>query len=213
MFRINATRLSDGSSQFIYLKVLTTPEIGFSFNPYLNEFSIWDADQTQQWGHDITSSIISENKGKTVEAFTVTNDEGHYVQAILEIHRNKQSFMYKILEINYNGVVTITPEDNMFLTTFIVQNGELKHFFQYSRYSPDIYAFTSYDSRNDETTIKLVMDSEETAIGSYDGWDALGSRIESGRIIAGLLDTSDPSQPCCHNNLFCYNPAFCACAY
>ncbi len=209
VFYLSATRQSDLASQTIMIKVITTPEIGFSLNPYTNEFSMWGADHTQQSDFVASSTIISENGHKRVEQFTVTDYEGQYVQATLEILSTRQHFEYSILEINYNGVITITPENNRFLTTFLVNNGELNQFFQYSIYSPGNYAFTHYDSINNETEITAIIDSGQPNIGTYYGWEAMGSRIESGKIVATLLDTSDPSEPCCANNLFCYNPAFC----
>ena len=197
IIKISATRESDGESQSILIKVLTTPEIGFSFNPYTDEFTVWGVDQLQQSDFETTSTIIYENEGKTIEAFTVINDRGQYVQATLEIHSGKQFHMYKILEINYNGVVTITPEDNMFLTTFLVKNGELRHFFQYVKYGPEKYSHNLYNVNTETMTFRANIDGEHS-VTNFDGFEASGVRMWDGEVQPIRLDTTgDTAQPMC----------------
>ncbi|MDO9538263.1 MAG: CARDB domain-containing protein [Thermoplasmata archaeon] len=199
IFRLNAMRHSDNQLQSIFIKVLTTPEIGFSFNPYTKIFTAWGVDHLQQSDFTISSTILSQEGYKTVEEFTVTNDRGQYVRATLEIVSTKHLHMYEILEINYNGVTTIIPEENRFLTMFNVdKNGQLQRFSQSMNYAPEIYTFTRYDGKYDQTIMEY-KNLEEKLTVTFDGFDALGVRIENQNILSIRLDTSDTSVPLCVN--------------
>jgi hypothetical protein len=193
VFRLNATRQSDGAVQSIAIRVVTTREIGFSFNPYQNEFSVWGVDQIDS-EFTLTTELISKRGAVSYTMYTVTDNLGQYTSATVKSTNTKNLNMFEIIEINYNGLVTITPDANMFLTTFLVDNNELRHFNQYMNYGPIQSAHTQYNINLDQTTIR---DDESTT--TLNGFNALGVRISNGKVLPIRLDTRDPSVPLCPN--------------
>jgi hypothetical protein len=191
--RIGATRQSDGTDQSVYIKVITTPEIGFSFNPYLNEFFVTGSDEADTQV-TVTSEILSTTGVKTVSKYTVTNSIGGYTSAIVEMVSTNGLNMFKICEIDYNGILTITPDHNLFVTTFLVKDGVLKQYNQNMQYSSDASSITHYDSKAIATTFKTYIDGESTD-ATIDGWQGLGVRVNNGHVDWVRLDTSDPMQP------------------
>lgn len=199
VFRINATRQSDRDTRIMYIKVLSSPEIGFSFSPFLNEFCTMGIDQIES-DETLTKTILEEKGYMTIEEHTVTNIYGQYVKATLEMHSNNHMNMYKILEINYNGETTIIPENNMFLTTFgLDDDGNLKHYYQYMKCDSENYQHTYYDAKENQTTMKGKLDGKDFVI-TFDGFDAVGVRILNDQIATARLDTRDLSIPLCMND-------------
>lgn len=201
--RINARRQSDGASQFIAIRVLTTPEIGFSFNPYTEEVFVTGIDDIES-EVSVTSEIISERGHVTLAKYTVTNTRGQYTSALVRMISTRNHNMFEIREIDYNGVVTITPEKNMFVTTYLVKNGELKHFHQYMKYGdPDVQLRTFYNAKDDQTTMVGEIVGEDIR-ATFDGFDGLGMRILNEKVFPIRLDTSDTAQPLCPNVVCVY---------
>jgi hypothetical protein len=199
--RIGATRQSDGADQSVYIKVITTPEIGLSFNPHLNELFVTGSDvaDTQV---TVTTETLSTTGVKTVSKYTVTNSQGVYTSAIVEMISAKGLNMFKICEMDYNGALTITPDQNLFVTTFNVKDGVLKQYNQVMLYSPEALSLTHYDSKALSTSFRTYLEGEST-YATIDGWQGLGVRISNGEIRQIRMDTTDPTQPCCANG-YCW---------
>ena len=197
VFRINATRQSDGEAQSTFIEFLTTPEMGFSFSPFLNEFTVMGADSIDS-ETIVTSEVISQQGPLSLTKYTVTNSRGQYTSATIRMISTNHLNMFEITEIDYNGVETIIPEENFFMTTFLVKNGELKHFNQYMRYNPDLYVIASYDRKTDTSTMTGAENGEQFKT-TFDGFDAMGTRVFDAHLASIRLDTSDPNVPLCPN--------------
>ncbi|MFO7991528.1 MAG: CARDB domain-containing protein [Thermoplasmata archaeon] len=208
--RFNATRQSDGEEQEVYLQVQTTPEMGFSFNPYIDEFSVWVVDSADT-EVSITSEIISEFGPISVTEYTATNTNGNYLGVTVNRIKTRHLNMYEITELDYNGEITITPDDNRFITTFNVKNDELKHYHQKMISNPETAFNTRFNIRDELTTIEGTLNGERVTL-TLDDFHGLGARITNGQIYPLRLDTRDTTTPCCTNQL-CITGALCRLVY
>ncbi len=196
--KLNVTRQSDGASQSIYILVQTTPEMAFSFNPYTEVFTVWGVD-TVNSEVNITSEVISQIGLITTTKYTVTNTRGQYISSIVKMVSTKHLNFYEITELDYNGVITIIPEDNFFLTTFKTdKNNGLVHFHQVMRYDDNMNMLVRYKRKSDET-ILFGKTLEEKITATFSGFDALGVKILNGGIHPTRLYVSDKNEPMCPN--------------
>ncbi len=200
--KLNATRQSDGASQSIFLLVQTTPEIGFSFNPYINDFSVWGVDSIDS-DVSISSEIISQFGPISETRYTITNTQGQYISTIVKMISTRHLNMFEISNIDYNGVITINPDNNLFLTSFKTDhNNEIKHFYQ-KTHSSLIKVDAFYNTIYDQTKIRYQIDDERST-ATYDGFEALGARVVNGEVFAIRLDTRDNAEPMCPNYPGCW---------
>lgn len=187
---INASRQSDGELKFLEIFVITSPEIGIYFTPYTNEFIVSGSSYLAS-NIEVTSTIISEKGNKKVTNYTVTDDSGHYITATIETLSTRNNFIYQILELNNNGIVTIL-ENNRFKITFLIdQYNELKYLHQEMIYEKSIlYSYIDYNSIKDQTIM-----IGESAIGphnlEFNGIASLSVRTWNNNIIPMRLDTED----------------------
>jgi len=187
---LNTTRESDGASQSIAIRVITTPEMGFSFNHYTNELIVSGVNQI---GAEVfvSSELISEIGHKTVTKYTVTNTRGQSISAVVMMKSVKQLNTFEITEIEYNGIAIITPDDSQFLTKFrLDKNGEVERYYQYMSYGSEIYSETNYDERDNQTTM-IGKGPAGNHWVEFDGLEALGVIINNERIIPARLDTTN----------------------
>ncbi|MFH0815288.1 MAG: CARDB domain-containing protein [Methanobacteriota archaeon] len=195
--KLRAIRQSDGQITDIRIKIITTPEMGISFNPYLNDISVIGTDEIDS-EVSVISEIILQTRAISVTKYTVTNNRGQYLSAIVEMVSTKNLNLIKIKEIDYNGILTIEPKNNLFLTVFKIDDGALTKYYQNMRYSQDMHIQTFYDSNTDTTTFSSSINGNQST-ENLQGWQGVGVRILDGELVPIRLDTTEPMQPLCTN--------------
>ncbi|MBI5000665.1 MAG: hypothetical protein HZB92_03955 [Euryarchaeota archaeon] len=191
--RINATRVSDGATQWLYVKSIVAPEVQICYNPAIKDIIVDGTD-------DIDSVVavnyinVVEECGRAVRDYSLVSEVGGYslrVRVEIKLRTSETTEIsrgicaIRVLGIAYNGGDWEQPQLNEYLFKYVIDKDTetFKHITQDVIWGPTDQYHLKYNGTRDQTILEVLPAKNEKPLRiPFDGVQTFGLKIKDGMI-------------------------------